>query len=219
MKKRWLAALIVPAVLMTAGLAEEELPAAGEWYTDLGDATLRLSLEEEGSYTLHLPGAPEQSGDWTEEDSLVQMDGWSGLVLTEEDTLYWPEAELFFTREEPETYVPGEPIAVAEEADLDGDWICVWTDMDGIPVAASAAGDETKLRIDGTEVLLGGPEFGDETVQMTRGKGTLTWEDAGRTVELTMLDDGMLRMTVRTDEDRTTIRYLAPDQEEEQEAT
>ena len=196
-------ALILACIFLTAVLpaAAEDAgnPAAGEWYADLDGAAVILTLSPDGTYILSAPALSEmnQAGAWEFRDGYVYMDGdeafplsFSGSTLTQEDS------GLFFTREQPETYVPGEIMPDAPAGLFAGLWRSAWILRNGSPVPAGLAEDDTLIYVEGTKAILKGGPFGYRIADFTLENGALACEEDGAAILLQIQEDGFLRLTV-----------------------
>ena len=194
----------LPAAAMSL---EEQLP--GEWYAGYEGLALTLTLTEDGSYTLHFPGQDDQAGAWALTDGEIILDEQeANALLPVDDTLLWESADLLFTREMPETYVPGEDDTGAEVGDFDGYWRSHFVAVGDGTMLASALGENTDVFVEGAHVALGGPLFGDVFVDMELRNGSLCYETESLSVTLTLQRDGFLRLTVNGEEPITI--YLLP---------
>ena len=215
--KKTLILFLAFLLFLTPAAAEEEnteqsgsSAAGGNWYADADGVPVRLCLNEDGTFELSIPGDVSE-GEWETEDGCVLLDGAAefpleliGGALIQED------AGLVFTREDPGTYAPEEPVPDAEAGWFGGYWASVYADMSGTPVPASSVGDDTDLWIDGTLAALGGRRFGDIFWNFTFENGKMTAAlDDGRTVDIAFQRDGILRMTV-AGQGEETVLYLAP---------
>ncbi len=183
---------------------------AGDWYAGYQGLALTLSLAEDGSYTFRFPGQEDRSGAWAlNEENLLILDGAEAdALLPVGDTLRWASAELLFTREAPEVYVPGEILTDAEPGSLDGYWKSHFVAVGDGTILASALDEKTDIYIEGARVALGGPLFGDILVDMTMKDGALTYEKEGVSVALALQSDGFLRLTLGGENPATL--YLRP---------
>ena len=207
--KRYTALLIALvfalAFLSAFGEAEEKTP-LGEWYADMGGLVTELEFAEDGAYTLKMPGREAETGAWAYDDGYVILDGktWKPLNLVNAELLIWTERELFFVREKPWQYAPAEAQAESEKEAYSGYWTCEYVYMAGQTVPASALRDRTDLYIDGEAVALGGERFGDVWWNFTFEDGCLKAELAeGKTLTLTLQQDGYLRLDIGGEEPAT----------------
>ena len=182
----------------------------GDWYADSQGLKLTLTLSEDGSYAFHFPGQEDRTGAWTlSDENLLCLDGEEGeTLLPVEDTLRWASADLLFTRQAPEVYVPGKLLTDLQPGDLDGYWKSQFVAVGDGTILASALDEKTDIYIEGTRVALGGPLFGDIIVDMAMKDGALTYEKEGVSVSLALQQDGLLRLTVEGEAPVTV--YLLP---------
>ena len=232
MKKAFSFLLILILLSFSAGQAEtvsgqpdgdgpgyaEETPeesgisaAAGDWYADSGGAAALLRLNADGTYEFRLAGDVSR-GVWEQEDDRIILDGAAeyALEMLGGEALILADADMFFTREEPETYVPAEPVPDAEPGWFTGYWESVYAERNGVPVPARTAGDHTDIYIDGGLVALGGRLFGDVFREFAFENGSLSAVlDDGRTVTISFQQDSLLRMAITGPEEETVL-WLAP---------
>lgn len=207
----WILACVMLLTLAAAG-AEEDVSSAltGDWYTDLSGVPVQMTLEEEGDYTLVLPGYAPEKGTWEPKDGFVYLNGTEPPDLTVfGEKLLWNELLAFFTREKVDSYVPAELAEDVPENICDGYWKCVYVDVEGTPIAARAIGDKTDLYVEGTTAILGGLVFRDAQVKMENADSGLKCEVEGAAVRLQLQEDSLLRMTL-TFEGEDMIWYLLP---------
>ena len=196
----------------------EEIPAqpddpaaAGDWYADADGMPMRLRLNADGTFELSQPGEIS-NGSWEQEDGIIILDGAEAypLELIGDDTLVPEGADLLFTRDEPETYIPEEPVPDAEPGWFAGYWESIYADVGGTPVPAWIIGDNTDVYFNGTLAVLGGKRFGDIYWNFAFADGAMsaTLED-GRTVTFSFQQDSLLRMTITGSEEETVL-WLTP---------
>ena len=194
---------------------EEEIPAeelTGRWYCRVGETDLVLELQQDGTYTVTLPGVPEESvsGLWRLEEGLIWLDEEELAIAVREDGLYWYALEALATREAPEPlYVPGEPVLNLAPGAWDGYWVTEYLDVDGQIFTAEELGEALDLYLEGRRAALGG-FFGDQIVDLEEAEGTLGFAGEGFRVSFTLLDDGFLRMTLSGDFEGELVYYLLP---------
>ena len=207
--KKTLALLLAMALLLaSAALAEESV--AGDWYADLGGAAAQLTLKEDGTYLLTIPGSEPLAGEWKAEDGFVYIDGAeeAELWINGEGRLVLAEGGILFNREAPETYAPAEPRENTLLEIFAGYWKSAYVDVDGVPLPARLAEDNTDLYVEGHSAILGGPVFGDKLVTLTYENGALSCEADGLNVLMQCQLDGLLRLTV-TQNGETRTWYLS----------
>ena len=170
----------------------------GDWYAGYQGLALTLTLSEDGRYAFHFPGQEDRTGTWAlNDENLLCLDGEEGeTLLPAEDVLRWASADLLFTRQAPEVYVPGKLLTDLQPGDLDGYWKSHFVAVGDGTILASALDEKTDIYIEGTRVALGGPLFGDIIVDMAWKDAALTYEKEGVSVSLALQQDGLLRLTV-----------------------
>ena len=198
----------------TAELTPEPTPAppVETWYGSSRGLELTLALSSDGTYTL-AQGGKTKSGAWELKDGLIALDGEEeGSLIPLEDELYWLALELFLTSEEPEfdAYVPEDVLSDGVTAELfNGYWTSLYVETDGAILLADDLGDKTEVVIEAPRAALGGPLFGDVTVDMSFADGALTWTADKVSVKLQLQADGLLRMTLKAPDSDMTL-YLTP---------
>ena len=214
--KKYLTHLVALALLCCAlpalGETEEKTP-MGEWYASLGGLVIELDLTEDGEYTLHMPGKDPETGAWAYDDGYVVLDDNTikPLNLVNAQLLIWTERELFFRREKPWQYVPAPDRTDTEEEEFYGYWVCEYALVAGQALTASTARERTDVYVDGTQVALGGPRFGDVWWNFAFEDGCLKtelYED--EKVTLTLQQDGYLRLDIEGEKPATLWLTSAP---------
>ena len=206
------------ALMLACLLALASLPAlaeapdvSGDWYADLGGAAARLTLAPDGAYTFAFPGKDAVTGVWKLDDGYICLDGAAAPELSiDGETLRLGEDTVFFTREQPKAYVPGEVRTDLILEMFAGYWKAAYVDVNGTPVPASVLEDETDLYVEGVHAILGGPVFGDTVVEGAFSDGALTCENGGAKVTLQYQQDGYLRLTVAAPDAAVQTWYLIP---------
>ena len=157
----------------------------------------------------------------TEELPVIQSaysDGGSILDMLR-NKRYINEVTALITREQPDAYMPAEPMADVQLNQFAGYWKSVYTDRNGVTVPAATGVDATDLYIDGHSAILGGPVLGDTQVKLAFENGMLTCENGGSSVQILYQTDGYLRLTVTGSDKTSNIWYMAlliPDEEGEE---
>ena len=169
----------------------EELPLMqrlpGDWYAEYQGLLITLSLTQEGTYTLTVPGREARNGAWAMTDGMLTLDGNADDALMPLGAvLRWDSADLLFTREKPDVYVPAELYAGLKAGDLDGYWKSCYVAVGDGTVLASALGENTDVYIQGTRAALGGPLFGDVIVDTELKDGALSYTAGGVSVKLAL---------------------------------
>lgn len=185
-------------------------PAPEIWYGRVGLSELCLVLSHDGSYTLTVAGQ-EQAGTWTTNGGDIFLDGEETASLFRlGSALSFPEAGIALTAEEPElgTYTPAELMADAPGELLNGYWKSLYVESGGVLLFASQIGDRTDLYVESLQAVLGGPLFGDVLVDMTEQDGALTCTKDGCTITLALQQDGLLRLTLTTQDGDITVYCL-----------
>lgn len=196
-------------------LPEEYLPlyqrALGTWFADYAGLEMKLTLSEDGAYALLIPGAPEQAGTWAEKDGQLLLDGdEENAVLVLDEALRLDALGLLFTREKPETYVPGDLLSDVKEGSFDGYWKAQFMAVGDGVILAQAMDEDAKLYIEGRKAALGGKRFGSVIRDFAFENGTLTLKEGDATVTLALQSDGFLRLTVDGNEPATVYLMAAP---------
>ena len=192
----------------------EELPLMqrlpGDWYAEYRGLLITLSLTEDGAYTFTFPGREAQTGAWALTDGMLTLDGNAeDALMPAGAVLRWNSADLLFTREKPEVYVPAGIRADLKAGDLDGYWKSCYVAVGEGTMLASALGENTDVYIEGTAAALGGPLFGDVIVETELKDGALCYEAGGVSVKLALQQDGLLRLTMSSGDAPVTL-YLLP---------
>ncbi len=199
-------------------LEEPPLPAAlrvpGDWYAMYQAVPLQLSVNEDGSFVLAVPGsaAEPQKGTWRVEDNFLWLGEDSEPLLVLDDSLFLASVGISFTREQATVYAPSEEFWDVESGDLDGYWVCRYVNSGGVLVPADVRGDDTVLYIEGENVALGGDFFGDLPLAFGfEDGGMIAAVGADTSVSLTirLQQDGFLRLTLR-DDYGDTVFFCAP---------
>ena len=194
---------------------EEEIPAeelTGRWYFRAGETDLVLELLPDGSYTVTLPAAPEEtvSGLWRLEEGLIWLDEEETAIAVREDGLYWYGLDVLATREAPEPlYTPGEPVEDLAPGAWDGYWVAEYLEVDGQIFPAEELGEVLDLYLEGNRVAMGG-FFGDQILDLEETEGVIGFAGEGFRAEFVLLDDGLLRLTLSGDFEGTLVYYLLP---------
>ena len=168
----------------------------GDWFANRMGLAVSLTLSEDGSYVLSVPGDEPQKGQWEARDGQLFLDGGQQIVLTPvNDILCLDELELFFTREQPQVYVPGDLLADVKEGGFDGLWKAQFVAVGDGTVLAQAMGEDAMLRIEGARVYMGGGRVSDAPVEFTLDHGALVLKGDGVSLTLQLQQDGFLRLT------------------------
>ena len=214
------AALLEPVEvpMLEEPLLSAEARVPGDWYALHRGAILCLSLSEDGAYTLSVPGAElEQArGTWMVESNQLFLDGReTEPLLVLDESLLWEPAGMVFTREMPQTYVPAGEFYDLQPGDLDGLWKCRFLGVGGLTVTAETMSDDTLLYIEGENMALVGSFFGNVPLVFAYEKdaaiAALGEGDTAVTLTLRLQQDGLLRLTLETDDPAdSVVFYLSP---------
>ena len=182
----------------------------GMWYADLNGIPAEMELAEGGNYTMTISGNEPQTGSWELSEGFLFLDGSAEPDFSVTgDVLFWYEAYTIFTREPIQPCTPGAVLTNVPADCFGGYWKCQYVDVEGRAFPASAVSDRTDLYVEGTTVILGGPEFLDAQVKMEEKDGMLSCAVDGASVRLQLQEDGYLRLTLTLDGDEL-IWYLLP---------
>ena len=197
-------------------LPTDEALISGDWYTQQYGLIICLSLDAEGKYTIIRPSIDKKTaeGTWTLENELIYLDGAGKADFNVQgDQLDWIETGLVFTRDMPQVYAPGSAVS-AKSGDLDGYWKSVYVKTGEAYVSADMLDDNTDIYIEGANVAMGGAmlldtlavfEFEDGALCLKLGEN----KDASA-VKIELLDDGMMRLTVGSDDSAVIILEKRP---------
>lgn len=210
MKKLFSLLLILCMVcMMIPSMAEESI--TGEWYTSYGGMNLMLMLTEDGSAQMSMPGYEDtMNGTWSldgEQITITLDDSPAiGTYVNGTITVGDEESSMSFTREkiEPITLAEANPSAVAE--DFEGVWSIAYVGM-GTMIVDATATDEAlpglvvengSIRFTGEGSMV--QAFGDKNLPLTYADGKLSYSltlgESSLGIELGMLEDGMLALSV-----------------------
>ena len=183
----------------------------GDWYADSAGLTITLTLSEDGAYALTVPGSEAMTGLWEEKDGMLIMDGdGESTLLPVGGVLRMDPPGLLFMREQPEVYVPAEPIADAKEGIFDGWWVSHFTAVGDGTILSDAIGEDTELYIEGTKLAVNGSLFGLAQYDGAIESGKLTFTADKGAVTLELLQDGFLRLTLSGDTPATLYLMAKP---------
>ncbi len=212
----FLMTLLMTVLLAVSVLAAETASINGTWYGEMFGLPMELNLKEDNTYEMTIAGAMEdaETGTWELKDNVLYMDGDEsmGLTFDGESLKGGSEGlELNFTREEPETFTPANPVKDAKLEDFAGDWEADNISYQGIILSGEAIGMDLKVTIDGTTVKMnsvfmemedeeGEYEFKDGKLTASDGEGEEAIES---TIEL--LEDGTIALTMKDSEQNMTF--------------
>ncbi len=246
MKKTLMIILALLLALTPLALAEDEAPEGydypepslsdlpvvmtlpGEWYADLQGVTIKLTLSDEGAYTLEVPGSAAEGGAWElgEEDGMLYLGGNEAPLLPLTNAIIWNAANLVFRREATATYTPADVYTEAQAETFNGWWRAHFTQVGGARdtskrpavrsvqaggsvILSSFIDDDTALYIENGKAALAGQLFGRQLAEFSLKNGVLTADVDGAKVTLALQTDGFLRLTYAS-KDEAKVIYLLP---------
>ena len=169
----------------------------GEWFADFAGLAIRLTLREDGSYTLSIPGETPRTGKWETADGLLLLDGNADdALMPVSGVLCWDNADLLFTREAPQCYVPAEVFTDAKEGAFDGWWKAQFVGVGEGTILAAALDEDTELYIEGTKIAFTGARFGSAIADGKAANGVFSFTAGDAGVKLELQSDGFLRLTL-----------------------
>ena len=231
-----LACMLIPA------MAEEEV--TGEWYGDFMGVTCSLVLNEDGTFGLDVAGNAT-SGTWVVEDGALAFTGddFTGTAAVADGVLTLTDGavgmSITFGREKPEAaYTPAEPKADATLEEYAGKWGVAYIGMGGrlldvnafASMMTSALGadaadvdvtSQMAVDIEGTKIIIGRGTDSEQTLEGTFADGKLTaaapegTEAAGATLEIVLLEDGVLHMSTTVGEQTEDVYLVKVEAAEE----
>ena len=202
--------LVLLLFCFPAGAEGTASDVTGDWYGNLGGVPMKITLSEDGTCAVSIPGYEPETGIWEEQDGTIFLNG----SETPEyrligNNLFVYGLREFFCREPQDAYSPAALTAEIPTEAWRGYWVCAYMDVDGTAYPASLLNDKTDLYVEGTSAILGGPVLCDIQVKMESVDGALVCAAEGITVTLRMQQDGFLRMTLTVDEE-ALVWYLLP---------
>ena len=215
--KKWITLLLALLVILSAAkdlaLAEETAPETdpallGEWYAELDNLALTLTLNENGAYTLTYPALPDaaQTGRWDLRDGFVYLDGDEEEPLNYTgERLILGTPRLIFSREPADVYIPGEIDPEAALSDFAGGWRSAYTLAGDAALPASAVGEDVRFYVENTRAALTGTLFQDAIVDFNFENGALTYANQGFTLTLNLQTDHLLRFTLSAGGESVTL--------------
>ena len=187
-------------------------PTVETWRGLVRGMDLSLALSSDGAYTLCIAGST-QRGTWKARDAYICLDGEETISLTRiDELLYWQDAGFFFGQDEPETgaYVPADLLTGEVNAEtFNGYWTCLYVSADGAILTAEDMGDTTDLYVEAPRAALGGPLFGDTSVEMRFSGGALRFEADGVSVAQQLQSDGLMRMSLKAPDSDMTLYMVS----------
>ena len=187
----------------------------GDWYADVAGMTVTLTLSEDGTYALSVAGGEAMTGKWEEKNGVLVMDGdEENPLLPTGGVIRMDSLNLFFTRELPEVFQPGAPIADVKEGSFDGYWKSCYTAVGEGTIRSEAIGEDTEIYIEGMKLATNGSLLPLAQYDCTIENGVLTFASEQGQVTLQLLEGGFLRLSL--DNEIPGVIYLArmpvPDQ-------
>ncbi|MBR3430438.1 MAG: hypothetical protein IKG87_10100 [Clostridia bacterium] len=121
--------------LLFPALAEDDI--SGDWFGSMYGAAFTLTLHEDGTYTLASGDNLGTEGTWELKDNLLIMDGdedKDNCFVYDGSSLVNEFHGVAFTREavDIEKIIIAEPEPNASAEDYNGDWICLYIEVNGI---------------------------------------------------------------------------------------
>ena len=184
----------------------------GKWYGSVHGLSVCLDLQEEGKYSISFPSDPgkSESGTWKLESGRIWLDGdETDPLIPADDYLQWSAMGTVLSREEKVIYTPAAVRTDASQEEMNGYWVSLYVETDGAVLFADDLQNFTDVYIEGERAAMGGPLFGDVAVDVKYANGTLTFEESGVTVKMSLQEDGLLRMDLKGGSEEMTI-WLYP---------
>ena len=206
--KKWITLLLALLVILSAALApamtEETAPETdpallGEWYAELDNLALTLTLNENGAYTLAYPALPDaaQTGAWELRDGFVYLDGDEEEPLNYTgEKLILGTPRLIFSREPADVYLPGDIDPEAQLSDFAGAWRSAYALVGDAALPATAVGEDVRIFVENTRAAVTGTLLEDALLDFTFENGALTYEAENFTLTLNLQTDHLLRFTL-----------------------
>ncbi len=200
-------------------LPEQYLPLSerlqGEWYADCEGLMILFNLAEDGTYALTIPGGDPLNGTWETKDGLLILDGdEENPLLPVNGVIRMETLDLLFTREQPEVFQPGAPVADVKEGSFDGYWKSCYTAVGEGTIRSEAIAEDTEIYIEGIKLATNGSLLPLAQYDCTIENGLLTFASEQGQVTLQLLEGGFLRLSL--DNEIPGVIYLArmpvPDQ-------
>lgn len=205
-----LLALMMSCMLIPV-MAEDSI--TGEWYASFMGVAITLTVNEDGSFQMALPGQDPTVGTWTLEGDQFTMTADDtpvvGTVTEEGITASDGGMELFFTREPIAEITVSEVKAAETVEEFYGDWAVTYMEADGIILDPAAAGmpfPQMKIGEGVFEFVAASEEdFMASLLNLMGFEATFengmlnlnpTMEGADTTGTIEMLEDGMVKLTL-----------------------
>ena len=187
-------------------------PTTETWYGQSRGMDVTLALASDGTYSVAL-GDKQTTGAWEEKDGGIVLDGDENAPLYKvNDGLLWQSMGIFLSVEHPElsAYTPAEVLKDGVTAEtFNGYWQSAFVDADGAILSAFEVNDQTDVYVEAPRAALGGPLFGDVTVDMSMKDGALSWSEGGVSVKLQLQADGLMRMTLTAPDNDMTLYLMS----------
>jgi hypothetical protein len=198
----------------------------GDWYAGFQGVAIKLTLTDEGAYTLSVPGAESVGDIWELKDGMLYLEGNEEPLLPLDEALIWITVNLVFRREAPAVYKPAEAYKAASVEAYNGYWTAHFTQVGGARdtskrpavrsvqaggsvILSSFIDDDTALYIENGKAALAGQLFGRQLAEFSLKNGVLTADVDGAKVTLALQTDGFLRLTYAS-KDEAKVIYLLP---------
>ena len=188
----------------------------GDWYGDFYGAVMKMTINEDGTYTTFIAGE-EDDGVWEMTDDGLLLDGQLFTVTEDGLSVELPEdSSMTFGREEIEAFVPAEIDYEADIELLQGKWSAYKMGSAGSYMDV-APGDlsHMEMEITGKTVYMDGFFFDGETYEMEEQDGGLSifFHDESEKFEImavNYLTDGTVRLGLSssTDLESGQFEYL-----------
>ncbi len=181
----------------------------GDWFADEMGLLVSLTLSEDGTYVLSVPGDEPRKGQWEARDGQLFLDGSEEAAITPVgDVLRFNAPDLLFTREKPETYVPADLFTDAKEGSFDGLWKAQFVAVGDGTILARALGEDAMLLVEGVRVTMSSGQVLGDPVEFTFENGALVLKEGDVSLTLQLQQDGLLRLTLSGEE--PTVIYFMP---------
>ena len=170
-----LAAFSTAMMMLAVPACAAETDYTGDWYGDFYGTVIKMTLNEDGTFTTFVAGE-EDDGVWEMTDEGLRLDG--QLFTITEDGLSVEVGEdnsMTFGREPLEAFVPAEIDYEADIELLQGKWSAYKMGSAGFYIDV-APGDlsHMEMEITGKTVSMNGFFFDDETYEMEEQDGGLS---------------------------------------------
>ena len=211
----WLALLLalLLALSLAPALAEETAPETdpallGEWYAEMQNIALTLTLNENGHYNLSYPALPDaaQTGAWELRDGFVYLDGDEEEPLNYTgEKLILGTPRLIFSREPADVYLPGDIDPEAQLSDFAGAWRSAYALVGDAALPATAVGEDVRIFVENTRAAVTGTLLEDALLDFTFENGALTCQSGPAALTLALQTDHLLRLTLTAAGESVTL--------------